>query len=39
MLLLLNKIIKALHQFTKKKKNPKEVYVFGITADDFLYHF
>ena len=42
MLLLFNKIEKPLNQFAKKnkqkqKKNPKEVSVFGATADNFLY--
>ena len=43
MLLLFNKIVKPLNQFAKKKqkqkqkKNPKEVSVFGATADNFLY--
>ena len=37
LLLLLNKTVKPLDQFAKKKKNqnPKEVSVFGATADDF----
>ena len=41
MLLLFNKTMKPLNQFEKKKKkkNPKEVSVFGATADNFPYHF
>ena len=34
MILLFNKTIKPLIQFTKKKKS-----VFGATAEDFLYQF
>ena len=40
MLLLFNKTIKSLNQFSKKKekkKHPKST--FGATADNFLHHF
>ena len=40
MLLLFNKTIKPIcekKQKQKQKKNPKEVSVFGATADNFLY--
>ena len=37
MLLLFNKTINPLNQFTKK--NSKEVSVFRVTADNFLHHF
>ena len=37
MLLLNNKAIKTLNQFAKE--TPKEISVFGVTADNFLYHF
>ena len=38
-MLLLNKTIKQLNQFAKKKKEKKSKRSLGVTANDFLYHF
>ena len=39
MLLLLNKTMKPLNQFAKKKKKQEIVSIFGVIGDNLLYDF
>ena len=39
MLLLLNKTMKPLNQFAKKKKKQEIVSVFGVIGDNLIYDF